>query len=170
MMTAMITSQLRTLLRDRPLEQAFAELNDHLCATESGLYACIAAVEMQPDRALVINAGLPPICGILAGRNTRMIDCGGSPPGLLEGARYDVQEVRLERGERLFMVSDGITEPFGNADEVIPVLRRLELLAGGAAMPQPYRLASSISALFQGQELPDDATVVVVERTGTVNR
>src|SRR5262249_45487670 len=62
LVAASIGGELRMLLQSRSLEESLIALHARLSTSASGKYVCLAAVELKGDRAVVINAGLPPVC------------------------------------------------------------------------------------------------------------
>src|SRR5882757_6569588 len=113
LVAASLLSQLRTLLGSYPLPAALRALNDGLCGENADKYACVAALALRGDQATVINAGLPPICLVRDGRCLAQVEGSGVPPGLIPGADYWQQVLDLLPGDRLVVMSDGLTEPFG---------------------------------------------------------
>jgi sigma-B regulation protein RsbU (phosphoserine phosphatase) len=118
LVAASIQSELRALLRDHPLTAAFALLNEQLVAQSSPRYACIAAVELGLGEVTVVNAGLPPVCTGRAGKIRATVQATGVPPGMFAGERYESLTIAVAPGDRIALMSDGLTEPFGNADDV----------------------------------------------------
>ncbi|HEX2572762.1 MAG TPA: fused response regulator/phosphatase [Polyangia bacterium] len=174
LVAASVSSQLRALVRTHELTEALRLLNLQL-ARESlgaslrlGKYACIGAIELRRDRATVINAGLPPICLVRDGACADRIEASGFPPGLLDDADYERYELPVHPGERLVLMSDGLTEPFGRADEVTPCLDRLGLLDTAQQAPAPEPLVARMEQLLRatGARDRDDATLLVAELGG----
>jgi serine phosphatase RsbU (regulator of sigma subunit) len=165
-----IRSMLHYLLADLPLDRVMSELNRRLCAGADGYYACLALIQTAGDLVHVVNAGLPPIVAITDRKVTSSAAACGSPPGLIEGASYEVQSLRLMPSMRLVVASDGLTEPFGHIDQTATFLEALGFTGdrysdGAIAHPS---LADRIGRLFSdtGRTQDDDATVLVLERTG----
>lgn len=162
-------AELRHLLQSRSLEESIARLNDHVARRETGRYSCVAAVELQGDVARVLNAGLPPVILLRADTILERVVGSGLPIGMFGSRGYDVTELHTQPGDRLVLVSDGITEPFGNIDDVDGALQRLGLLPRGDAQPSPEELREDILRMTRESttELIDDATALVLDRDGT---
>ena len=164
LVAATVTSQLRALCSTHALADALKVLNGQLALDRANKFACIAIAELHADHALVINAGLPPVALIRDGVCVHRIECGGTPPGLLEGAEYEVERCELLPGDRLVFASDGLTEPFGHSHEIDHYLEGLGLLRRGIA---PWdRLDEDIVRLLRGTGLDahDDAAILIAER------
>ncbi len=159
-------AELRHLLRGRSLEESISRLNDHVARRATGRYSCIAAVELQDDAARVLNAGLPPVILLRRDAILARIVGSGLPIGMFSSRGYEVTELRTQPGDRLVLVSDGLTEPFGNIDDVDDALQRLGLLASGGAQPSPEDLREDILRMTRQStaELIDDATALVLDR------
>lgn len=161
--SAMVASGVRSclhLLRNGELSQVLAALNRHLCQRDD-LYACVTVLRVSRDYVTIVNAGLPPVAVIEGGAVTHLFGPNGSPPGLVPDAEYDVIQIERRPGIRFVAMSDGITEPFGLADDTPSAVARLGLLA--PLDPRGVCPAAQIRGLFpRGDAQPDDATLVVL--------
>lgn len=171
--SALIASELRSasrmLLVERSLPDALSALNQQLAQRDAGKYACIGVVHITGDRADICNTGLPPIVLQRRGRPIAAVAATGLPPGLFDDASYDVETLAIEPGDRIVMISDGLSEPFGAPDDVLGAVQRLALPAPGDwttaelssdGLEQRIRRVTSPVA----RELLDDATVLLLER------
>lgn len=167
LVAASLLGQLRTLLGSHPLPAALRALNDGLCAENAEKYACVAAVALRGNQATVINAGLPPICLVRDGRCVVQVEGSGVPPGLVSHGDYDQQILDLLPGDRLVVMSDGLTEPFGGADRVGPCLDGMGLLHPELDVEKltPAVLSERIRSLLSGVGQPenDDATLLLAQ-------
>lgn len=158
-----VVTELRGYVATHSLSDCFASINRQISARFTSHYACIAAIQISATGATVVNAGLPPICHVRDDKVIAKIEASGTPPGLLSSSQYESVELELLPGDRLIVVSDGLTEPLGGcADDVEGCLSGLGLLTapGGQASEQ---LAASIAELFGGKPLEDDASLLVVD-------
>lgn len=162
LMAAALIAEIRLLAAARSLVACFEALNQQLTAARGDYYACVGAVQIAGERATIINAGLPPICVLRGGRTWIQIAASGAPPGLFAGSSYEATELVLEPDDRVVVLSDGLTEPFGVADDVEPCLAGL-----GLRVPRGVRtsddFAREIRIMLLGRQLPDDATLIVVD-------
>lgn len=169
MVASSVKSSLRLLLRDHAIDDAMTQLNAHLCDEQSGHYACAALIVLGRAEVAIVNAGLPPI-GVLRGSTiVAKVDACGVPPGLLAGQSYVVERFPIEAGDRIVVVSDGLTEPFGLADEIEQSLERLRLLErvhDEALEALDARLNDRVRQVFAETDTrqPDDATLLYLER------
>jgi sigma-B regulation protein RsbU (phosphoserine phosphatase) len=167
LVAASLLNQLRTLVRNHPLPTAMRALNAHLSEESGEKYACVAVIELRGDQAAVINAGLPPICLVRGGACLTQLHGAGVPPGLLPDTDYEQQVARLLPGDRLVIMSDGLTEPFGAADQVSPCLHRMGLLEAGLQIETLTTavLTERIRTLLRsaGDGELDDATLLLAE-------
>ena len=163
MVASSIRSFLRLVLRTASPADAVALQNEHLIEMGGDHhYACAAVVQIDGSDLTVVNAGLPPIAivDVLGRRVVRAIAGGGVPPGLLAGETYEAHRVTATSGLRLAILSDGLTEPFGDDDDdALPSLERLGLF--DRALTSSV-LEQRIRALFTGDQ-PDDATLLVLD-------
>ncbi len=78
--------------------------------TENYFTLAYADVDLITGRASLVQAGHPHPAVQRADGRVDYLGAGGLPIGLIEGAEYDSFEVQLHPGDRLFLMSDGITE------------------------------------------------------------
>jgi sigma-B regulation protein RsbU (phosphoserine phosphatase) len=69
-----------------------------------------AEVDLHTGKVSLVQAGHPPPAILRVDGRVEFIGQGGLPIGLIEGASYDRIETCLDPGDRLFLVSDGVTE------------------------------------------------------------
>jgi hypothetical protein len=112
----------------------------------------------------VVNAGLPPVVLVRAGEVHRMFASAGIPPGLFPEQTYVAESFALQPGDRLAIVSDGLVEPFGIADEPLAVLADLGVLdpARWTGDEKPSEVASLLRAKLADVPQPDDATLLLL--------
>jgi serine phosphatase RsbU (regulator of sigma subunit) len=78
--------------------------------------AIIARLDADRHTLTYTNAGHPP--AVLVGRQSdRSLKEGGPPLGLLEDARFNDEQIELERGDVCVLMTDGISESLGDALE-----------------------------------------------------
>ncbi len=160
-----VVTELRSYVATHSLADCFSLINRQISSRFTSHYACIGAIQLAPGGATIVNAGLPPICHVRGGEVIATIEASGTPPGLLPSSQYDSVELTLAPGDRLIIVSDGLTEPLGGcADDVSGCFRGLDLLNIPAGQPSD-RLAAAIADLFGGNPLEDDASLLLVDVT-----
>lgn len=78
--------------------------------TENYFTLAYADVDLISGRVVMVQAGHPHPAIVRADGSVEFHGNGGMPVGLIEGATYDEFEALLLPGDRLFLMSDGITE------------------------------------------------------------
>jgi serine phosphatase RsbU (regulator of sigma subunit) len=103
----------------------------------------------------------------------RLEGAGGPPLCVLDAFAYETATARLEPGETVLLLTDGVTEAVDARGELFGTPRVTALLAGAAGLParsEPARLvADLVTALrtFQGPvEAADDMTLLAVQWLG----
>jgi phosphoserine phosphatase RsbU/P len=128
-----------------------------------------AEVDLVTGRGSLVQAGHPHPVILRGDGRLERIGEGGLPIGLVPGATYDRVEFRLRCGDRLLLVSDGITEcpgPMGHDlgdDGLDAMLRRNAGLDSPALLETiPWELAA-----FSGMDdFPDDVSGVIFDYLG----
>jgi hypothetical protein len=155
------------LLATRPLLESVERLNTHMARRETGKYSCLAAVEIEGTTARLLNAGLPPVVVLRGGHIVRAVAASGVPVGMFAEGPYELTEVHTEPGDRIVLMSDGLTEPFGAADDVQAALQRLELIpTPESAQLDVHELRQAVLRVTRDHgepELLDDATVLILD-------
>ena len=124
--------------------------------------------EVSGDLRLV-QAGHPHPLLLRASGAVERIGQGGLPIGLIEGAEYDETRLRLSPGDRLFLMSDGITECPGKdgrdlGEEGAEALIRG--LAGLASGPLLDCLVEELADFAGTDRLPDDVSGLILAFSG----
>jgi phosphoserine phosphatase RsbU/P len=128
-----------------------------------------AEIDLDSGRGSLVQAGHPHPLILRAKGSLERLGQGGLPIGLVPGAGYDRVAFRLCPGDRLLLVSDGITECPGQdgtdfGDEGLEALLRHHARLDSKALLEliPWELAA-----FSGTEdFPDDVSGVVFDYTG----
>ncbi|WP_415182499.1 PP2C family protein-serine/threonine phosphatase [Phaeovulum sp.] len=87
--------------------------------TESYFTLIYADVDLATGRVQLVQAGHPHPAVLRADGSVEYVGSGGLPVGLLEGASYESFDVTLTPGDRLFLMSDGITEAINPKGEML---------------------------------------------------
>jgi serine phosphatase RsbU (regulator of sigma subunit) len=167
---ASVKAVLPLIAADRTVEETLGELNRKLVG-ELGPreFVALAYLRYEPDGRFTLgNAGLPDPYRLVAGASPRALSVPGQrlPLGAKRDVRYDALAGRLEQGERVLLLTDGLPEAMTAADEPIgyPALETL-LSASDSVAPSDF-----LEALFRRVReatvatIQDDLTALIIER------
>ena len=87
----------------------------------------------------------------------------------LEGINYDIQELKLEKGDRIFLYTDGLTEATREDDVLYGEERLLAYLNSHSSLNQKELLKGiqeDIDAFIDGAEQFDDITMLILDYHG----
>ena len=120
-------------------------------------YATLVIAKLQRDGELeYVNCGHVPPLLVCNGEVIRP-EHGNLPVGLMADATYESDRFQLHAGDRLVLVTDGVTEA-ENAEGEFFDNHRLEKVA--AASGSLEQILAAVSAFCDGTPLSDDCTVV----------
>jgi hypothetical protein len=167
-------ARLPLLAGDRAAEETLRELNRTLAAELSPReFVALAFVRYDPatGTASLANAGLPDPYLLRPGEPPRPLVVPGPrlPLGVRREVAYEALAVRLEPGDRLLLLTDGLAEAPTAAGEPLGYAALAALLAAG---PEGLAPLAWIDALFDrvrhatGPGLEDDWTALLLEREG----
>lgn len=128
-----------------------------------------AEIDLISGLARLVQAGHPHPVLIRHGGVMQLLGDGGLPIGLIPGARYQSVTLVLFPGDRLFLVSDGVTEcpdPQGaelGGEGLVLLLRRSAHLASPALLEA---LVWDLSAHAGGRDFPDDLSGLMFDYVG----
>ena len=156
----------------RPPHEVAAHLNRLLLEeieTENYFTLLYAEVDLGNGRVAMVQAGHPHPALLRADGRVEYLGSGGLPIGLIGGASYQTFEAVLGPGDRLFLMSDGVTEcpdvagtELGEAG-VTRILARNAALTGAAFMEA---LIWDLQDYTGGQDFRDDVSGVLFEYAG----
>ena len=166
---AVVKSALRThLLTPRPLSSLLKDLNRVLPGLkDAARYVTLAAVRVRSngDVESALGGHLP----ILHfSKRTRSIAELGSPQmalGMFPGASYESTTTRVESGDLLVLLTDGLTETFNRQDEEFGLARAGAVVAAHADARPEDIVTSLLSEIRQFGTQQDDQTVLVIRMT-----
>jgi len=155
----------------RPPEELAAALNRIVLTemeTENYFTLAYADVDLISGRVAMVQAGHPHPAVLRADGRVDYLGSGGLPIGLIEEASYEGFETWLQPGDKLFLMSDGMTEaadPQGDQlgqDGLTRLMAECRGLRGGAFLDA---LVSRLSDYTEG-EFDDDVSGVFFEFDG----
>ena len=143
------------LARDSALSDMIAAVNRFLCEKVGGQkYATLVVARLMGSGELeLINCGhVPPL--LVSGGTVSKLEEGNLPVGLVPGVEFHATRLQLKAGDKLLLVTDGVTEAedahgefFGN--------ERLE-----ACCPDGFAAIEQAVNAFRGETpLTDDCTI-----------
>lgn len=118
----------------------------------------------------IVQAGHPSPILIRADGAVEYLGGSGFPVGMLPQARYETLEFAFTSGDRLLIYSDGVIETENHAGDLYSEERLLDLISQHANRSTPELLQTLQTSLrsWRGRnELTDDVSVLVVERTNS---
>lgn len=159
-------------VQPRPPSDVAARLN-RLCLEEmeTELYftMLLGHLDMRNGNATLTQCGHPHAIVQREDGDLRQIGEGGMPIGLIAGAEWQDISVQLRPGDRLFILSDGVTEcpdPSGKLlddDGVFQLLRRNARLRGNTFFET---LIWELTSYCGDKNFPDDVSGVLLEYSG----
>ncbi|HEX9859023.1 MAG TPA: PP2C family protein-serine/threonine phosphatase, partial [Paracoccaceae bacterium] len=116
-----------------------------------------------------VQAGHPHPVLIRKGGEVAFLGRGGLPIGLIPGATFERIETRLFPGDRLFLVSDGVTECPDPAGIELGAEGLARILRANAGMENQALLETLVWNLHThagGKDFPDDVSGVLFHYRG----
>lgn len=137
--------------------------------TEHYFTLLLAFVELETGHMVLSQAGHPHPAIQRADGRIEMIGTGGFPVGLLSGITFEKFELTLAQGDRILILSDGVTECPGPDDTMLDEDGLIMLMTDLAETRGPAFLEALIWRLteFNGSEdFPDDVSAILFEYQG----
>jgi len=167
---ATVKAILPLIAADRSVEETLAELNRKLVADLGPReFVALAYVRYEAGGAFTLgNAGLPDPYRLAVGKLPQALSVPGErmPLGARAESRYASLSGRLEPGERLLLLTDGLPEALMASDEPLgyPALERLLETSDNAS---PGEFLDGLFRRVREASVPtlqDDLTALVLER------
>jgi sigma-B regulation protein RsbU (phosphoserine phosphatase) len=143
-------------------------VNRELCQDNTGMmFVTVFFGVLDPMSGEIgfVNAGHNAPYHLAGDRVVPVARCGGCVLGARSNSVYETGNLRLSRGESIFLYTDGITEAFNKNDEMFTE-ERLEAVLRDAAAGRPKAIISAVSdavrAFADGAEQSDDITAAVI--------
>ncbi len=156
----------------RPPEQVVSELNDLVLSemeTEHYFTLLLAEVDLKSGHVSMCQAGHPhPVVQRRDGK-IEQNGPGGFPVGLMAKVEYEKFDVDLSPGDRLLILSDGVTEcpnPDGAMMEEEGLAKMLFALRDVSGPPLLEAILWKLSEFSGHAEFPDDVSGILFEFTG----
>lgn len=120
----------------------------------------------QNGRLRWVNAGHPPPVLARADGRLENLPANGMPLGMLEEARYEVQETQLQAGDKLVVYSDGLPEARNTEGEFFGqrrVRNAVRSQVESSCQELHQALMGELESFTEGAPQQDDITVLVIE-------
>ncbi|MGJ5617690.1 PP2C family protein-serine/threonine phosphatase [Sulfitobacter sp. MF3-043] len=160
----------------RPTSEVIATLNDLVLnemETEHYFTLMLAVVDLNTGRVTIGQAGHPHPAIQRRDGSIVQTGTGGFPVGLLSGISFEQFDVQLENGDRLLILSDGVTEcpdPAGQMlgeDGLERIMVKLKGVKGTALLEA---LIWELTDFAGGGDFPDDVSGILFEYSGVDQR
>lgn len=120
-----------------------------------------ADIDLYSGHLQLVQAGHPHPAVLRKSGQVDYIGDGGLPIGLIADARFDRIDAQLAPGDRLFLVSDGVTECPSPLGEELGEEGLRRILHANRNMDNPAFLEAlvwDLAAHFGGEDFPDDVS------------
>jgi sigma-B regulation protein RsbU (phosphoserine phosphatase) len=157
----------------RPPGEVIEELNDLVLDemdTEHYFTLMHAIVDLQSGAVTIAQAGHPHPAVLRSDGTVEQSGTGGFPVGLLSGIKFEQFELQMGAGDRLLILSDGVTECPDAAGDMLGETGLAEMLGDLRRFSGPALLSALVWKLseFAGsRDFPDDVSGILFEYLGT---
>lgn len=136
--------------------------------TENYFTLAYADVDLISGRVLMVQAGHPHPAVLRSDGGVEYFGAGGMPIGLIEDATYEDFEIQLRPGDRLFMMSDGITEAADSLGEQLGQdgLTKLMMQCADKKGADFLESLAALLSRYTNDEFDDDVSGVFFEFHG----
>ncbi len=166
--------------KGNPPADVFTLANEKLCdgnEAEMFVTAWLGYLDINTGLVRVANAGHNPPLLIRNGKAEYIILKPGLMLAGMEGVRYKEQTVQLQKGDILFLYTDGVTEAMNVQEEQYGENRLKEILSFGDKYSSKFSkneivksvcktVKDDIDTFTQGAEQSDDITMLCIRYTG----
>jgi sigma-B regulation protein RsbU (phosphoserine phosphatase) len=169
---AMTTTLLRSMARqlENP-DEILRRINDELIASNPrGMFVtlCCVVFDLPTGRVVGASAGHHAAVHLGPGRLPRLVFSSSGPVlGLLPAIQISNESISLEPGETLVLFSDGVTEAFDPAEDLLGEDRLLDQLTrepGGTAAETVASVLGAVRRHAAGAPQSDDLAILAVRR------
>ena len=163
-----------------PPADVFSVANEKLCEgndAEMFLTAWLGYLDLDTGEVHVANAGHNPPVLIRDGKAEYVVLKPGLMLAGMEGMTYKEQTVQLQKGDILYLYTDGVTEAMDHDENLYGEDRLIELLSFGDNYPEPAGgngiagavcelVSKDVEKFTNGAEQSDDITMLCVRYLG----
>ena len=129
----------------------------------------IGILEISTGKITAANAGHEYPAIMQNGRFKLLHDKHGFIIGGMEGIRYKEYEIRLEKGDKIFLYTDGVPEATDAENNMFGTDRMIDALNRDASAPPEdiaHHIRKSVDEFVNGAEQFDDLTMLCLEYRG----
>jgi len=169
LLMASVHASVQALAGTAAPSQVIGRLNRFLFAnTQASRFVTLfyAELDVASRRLAYVNAGhVPPYRLARDGSVSRLVD-GGPALGLIDEASYEVGEVKLQPGDVVAMVTDGVTEATSPDDREFGddrVCETLRTLSDGSASSVLEGLVAAVNEWAGAAGCADDLTALILK-------
>ena len=170
LLSSMLLGCFQLLLRNgNSPEEALDRLNKFLIERSSGKFATMFLVSLPPDgQGRYVSAGHNSAYLYRAAkREIEELESNALIVGAFDFAKFEAADVAMEKGDVLFVYSDGLTEAEDSSDNMFGEERVKEIIlreAPSGAEPLYESILSAVQDFTRGRTQSDDITFVIAER------
>lgn len=130
----------------------------------SDVIATLLVADRLADGTLEFSSAAHPLPVLVGPSSSRVIEVNGPLMGLLDGAQYPSERVKLEKGERIVLVTDGVEPQFlaGGGDLPPLLIERLAAMSK-AQLSVAMEAAAEWANAVHGPSPRDDWTIVLLD-------
>jgi len=150
------------LAQDSSLPEMISAVNRFLCEKVGGQkYATLVVARLRSDGEMeLINCGhVPPL--VISEGKVQKVEAGNLPVGLIANAEFTATKLNLGRGDRLMIVTDGVTEAEDATGEFFGNDRLERCCASGFAA-----IEEAVTTFRGPTPLSDDCTITELTYRG----
>ncbi len=122
--TSYVTAAVKALLKQNcsaiySPEESMALMNDILVDTipmEKYLTACYLLLDRKSNNVTIVNMGHPPIIYKPLNGGAKLLEFSGDILGMFSGVVYKSEPLKVAKGDRFYLYSDGLIERAGNSE------------------------------------------------------
>jgi len=178
MPAALLMSNLQAALRmsvaaDGDPAQIVAQINQHICSTtDTSRFATLFLGIVDPGSRTLswVNAGHNPPFLFHDSGSCEELEATGIPVGFVADAVYESSTTTLAPGDRLMVLSDGITEAFNASEEMFGDDRVKDLVGSKGSIASDDLVKEILGAVDEwctgSTAYTDDRTIVILQCCG----
>ena len=130
---------------------------------EQYLTACYARLNRKTRRISIVSAGHPPLIRVSGTDVAETVDMDSEPLGVFSSVVLQRKDLRISRGDRLYLYSDGLIESSPGASRRAGLERLIDACVRHRAAPVAELARTVVSDLRTGVKVEDDWLLLAIE-------